>query len=170
MKKSLTINATRNGKKVAKSFGFVNPDVANSLVGGFAQMVNALSNDTFVNAEVVKKMDTSEEDTSSQSQTPAAKTEPTLIIDTAGYGGIGSYTYNGDGDIFGYVEGYFLNIDRNDKTFTVIGHDDYTPYAAVSDYTITLYASETANFAAKSVSATFSSRPDTPVTPVTPGI
>lgn len=164
MKKSLTINATRNGKKVAKSFGFVNPDVANSLVGGFAQMVNALSNDTFVNAEVVKKMDTSEEDTSSQSQTPAAKTEPTLIIDT-GYGGNGSYTYNGDGDIFGYVEGasYFLNIDRNDKKFTVIGHDDYTPAVAVFDYTITLYASETANFAAKSVSATFSSQLVPPV-------
>lgn len=97
------------------------------------------------------------------SSTPAAKTEPTLIIDT-GFGGNGSYTYNGDGDIFGYVAGYFLKIDRNDKTFTVIGHDDYTPSFVVFDYTITLYASETANFAAKSVSATSSSQ--LPVTPV----
>ena len=71
MKKSLTINATRGGKKVSKSLGFVNPDVANSLVGGFAQMVNALSNDTYVNSQVVKTMDTTEED-SSGSSTPAA--------------------------------------------------------------------------------------------------
>ena len=62
MKKSLTINATRNGKKVSKNFGYVNPDVANSIAGGFAQMVNALTTNTFVNAEVVKKMDTTEEE------------------------------------------------------------------------------------------------------------
>lgn len=62
MKKSLNINATRNGKKVSTSIGYVNPDVANSIAGGFAQMVNALTTNTFVNAEVVKKMDTTEEE------------------------------------------------------------------------------------------------------------
>lgn len=62
MKKSLNINATRNGKKVSTSIGYVNPDVANSTAGTFAQMVNALTTNTFVNAEVVKKMDTTEEE------------------------------------------------------------------------------------------------------------
>ena len=89
-KKSLTINATRNGKKVSKSLGFINPDVANSLVGGFAQMVNALSNDTFVNAEVVKKMDTTEEDTGGGS-TPAGLLDPNLRITNA------TITWDGDG-------------------------------------------------------------------------
>ena len=74
MKKSLTINATRDGKKVAKSFGFVNPNVANSLVGGFAQMVNNLTTDTFVNAQVVKTMDTTEEETT-PTPTPAPATD-----------------------------------------------------------------------------------------------
>lgn len=35
MKKSLTINAIRNGKKVSKSLGYINSDAANSIVGGF---------------------------------------------------------------------------------------------------------------------------------------
>ena len=123
MKTSLTINATRAGKKVAKSFGYVNPDVANSLVGGFAQMVNALSNDTFVNAEVVKKMDTTEEDTGGGSAPATGKTIPTLSISTypeinltsqdgvnysyqydAAYGDV-TFTveYNGDGAIYAFA-------------------------------------------------------------------
>lgn len=82
MKKSLTINAIRNGKKVSKSLGYINPDAANSIVGGFAQMVNALSNDTFVNAEVVKKMDTSEEEQQSGGSTPTpAKQEGRILFD-----------------------------------------------------------------------------------------
>ena len=81
MKKNLNINAIRNGKKVSKSLGFVNPDVANSLVGGFAQMVNALTNDTFVNSEVVKVMDTSEEESSSTpTPAPAGKTEGVITL------------------------------------------------------------------------------------------
>ena len=155
MKKSLTINATRNGKKVSKSLGFVNPNVANSIVGGFAQMVNNLTTDTFVNAQVVKVMDTTEEDTSSQSSTPAAKTEPTLTIQDDGDGS-GFYYYNGDGDIFGYVPATqevlnLFTIDRSSQSYNVI--DRLTDEPSTS-YSITLYATETANFAAKSASFT----------------
>ena len=117
MKKNLNINAVRNGKKVSKSIGFVNPDVANSLVGGFAQMLNALTNDTFVNAEVVKKMDTSEEDTSSSTPTPApAKDDSVLEINDVHIGNVSDeqdtlhedvycifYTYEGDGELSGVV-------------------------------------------------------------------
>ena len=92
MKKSLTINATRDGKKVAKSFGFVNPNVANSLVGGFAQMVNNLTTDTFVNAQVVKVMDTTEEE---QAAAPA-KQEGIITYDEDS----GIVTYNGDGTLY----------------------------------------------------------------------
>ena len=101
MKKSLNINATRNGKKVSKSLGYVNPDVANSLVGGFAQMVNALSNDTFVNAEVVKKMDTTEEDTGGGSTpAPAGKQEGIITLTTDDNGYTYTVDYNGDGQLF----------------------------------------------------------------------
>lgn len=79
MKKSLNINATRNGKKVSTSIGYVNPDVANSIAGGFAQMVNALTTNTFVNAEVVKKMDTTEEE--QQSGGGSGLLDPNLHID-----------------------------------------------------------------------------------------
>lgn len=78
MKKSLNINATRNGKKVSTSIGYVNPDVANSIAGGFAQMVNALTTNTFVNAEVVKKMDTTEEE--QQSGGGSGKTEGVILV------------------------------------------------------------------------------------------
>ena len=98
MKTSLTINATRNGKKVSKSLGYVNPDVANSLVGGFAQMVNALTTDTFVNAEVVKKMDTTEEDSSGGS-TPAPAGKQEGIIHLTWDDDYVTVSYNGDGEL-----------------------------------------------------------------------
>ena len=102
MKKSLTINATRAGKKVSKNIGYVNPDVANSLVGGFAQMVNALTTDTFVNAEVVKKMDTNEQE--QQSGGGSGKQEGIITLSNWSVKRSGSTVdieYNGDGTLYG---------------------------------------------------------------------
>ena len=130
MKTSLTINATRAGKKVAKSFGYVNPDVANSLVGGFAQMVNALSNDTFVNAEVVKKMDTTEEEQTTPTPTPApaGKQEGIITVNVNGVpisygqeidGGTITYTYNGDANHLDFFNGdTFLTVPASGGTLT----------------------------------------------------
>ena len=129
-KKSLTINATRNGKKVSKSLGFINPDVANSLVGGFAQMVNALSNDTFVNAEVVKKMDTTEEDTGGgTTPAPAGLLDPNIRWGQVLIGGVEyeGYTWDGNGDafIFSVHNGGSEQIDFNlyDKGDTPVIYD-----------------------------------------------
>lgn len=128
MKKSLTINAIRNGKKVSKSLGFINPDAANSIVGGFAQMVNALSNDTFVNAEVVKKMDTSEEEQQGGGATTTQKFAPELTIAFEDYTS-GTITHprgnHSIGDLFAYAfgtdEGEPLPvlINRSDNTFSI---------------------------------------------------
>ena len=165
MKKSLTINAMRNGKKVAKSVGFVNPDAANSLVGGFAQMLNALSNDTFVSSQVVKTMDTTEEDSSGSSTPATTKLEPTLepildeydLSDKGGYVGI---TYNGDGILLartevddrgytGVITNYFSEEYPVSPNTLVLQTEDY-----VSEYGITIYihATEGERYAAKTIS------------------
>lgn len=68
--KSLIINSTSTGgKKLQKSMTFINPNVANSIVGAFATMANALTTNTYNGATIVKKMDVSEAD-SSASGTP----------------------------------------------------------------------------------------------------
>ena len=139
MKTSLTINATRAGKKVAKSLGFVNPDAANSIVGGFAQMVNALSNDTFVNAEVVKKMDTTEEDSGGGSAPATGKPVPTLYV-TDNEDDSGTITYSGDGQLSACVM-------HNDHAHTISG----STLQLESSYEKTrqgyILATETDNFA-----------------------
>ena len=163
MKKNLNINAIRNGKKVSKSLGFVNPDVANSLVGGFAQMVNGLTNDTFVNAEVVKVMDTTEEDGSGQQSGGSTKQEPTLTItfgeleiDGADAMLSGTYEYNGDGDVYLYYQrpdnaDYPAYLNRADKEFYLESNNG----SALGNLTVVLHATEGTNYAAKTVSATF---------------
>lgn len=120
MKKSLTINATRDGKKVAKSFGFVNPDVANSLVGGFAQMVNALSNDTFVNAEVVKRMDTTEEEQTTPTPTPAPAGKQEGIITYDDDQENPTVTYNGDGAVFCLLYGLKDGDEADEPYFFIL--------------------------------------------------
>ena len=130
MKKSLTINATRDGKKVSKSLGFVNPDVANSLVGGFAQMVNALSNDTFVNSQVVKVMDTTEEEQGGGSA-PAGKQEGIITVDGA------APTYNGDGKVYICTGGNVTEYNLND--IMPVGPDDILFAPATDNYTAAVW-------------------------------
>ena len=65
--KSLIINAvgnvgTNTGKKYQKSVTNVNPAVSNEVAGEFARRANALTTNVFGNAQVVKKMDVTEED------------------------------------------------------------------------------------------------------------
>lgn len=159
MKKSLTINATRAGKKVAKNIGFVNPNVANSLVGSAAQMFNALSNDTFVNSEVVKVMDTNEEEQSTTPAPAATKTEPELSINSFDGKNEPTITYNGDGVLFIYGEyisgGYAVPIGgdlyRSEKI--IRNFYERLPEDATSA-TLWVHATEGTNYAAKTVSAT----------------
>ena len=65
--KSLIINAvgnvgTNTGKKYQKSVTNVNPAVSNEVAGEFARRANALTTNVFGNAQVVKRMDVSEEE------------------------------------------------------------------------------------------------------------
>ena len=147
MKKSLTINATRAGKKVSKNIGYVNPDVANSLVGGFAQMVNALSNDTFVNSQVVKVMDTTEEEQTTPTPTPAPAGKQEGIITINGsrnpiFSAPGNYTvtYNGDAPFL------YLVIGSGSGSF----NQDAMTLTITEDTTGYIFASYTDNFTAAS--------------------
>lgn len=171
MKKFLTINATRDGKKVAKSLGFVNPDVANSIAGGFAQMVNALSNDTFVNAEVVKKMDTSEEEQQGGGSS-TTKLEPTLTVTRNSYSAddriLFDVEYDGDGFIccrvhttaepissdanniaiaFGIEGEYQIIVFRRENGELTI--------PPTGEYELVVAVTETDDYAAKSVSVAY---------------
>lgn len=143
MKKSLNINATRNGKKVSTSIGYVNPDVANSIAGGFAQMVNALTTNTFVNAEVVKKMDTTEEE--QQSGGGGEKTKGVITVDTSTC----VITYNGDGTLH-YMD---YNYADNWSEPTTITSGDTCRAKAAGFY---IFAEETDNYTA----AVFVAEPD----------
>ena len=157
-KKSLTINAVRDGKKVAKSFGFVNPDVANSLVGGFAQMVNALSNDTFVNSQVVKVMDTTEEEQTTPTPTPApAGKQEGIITLSESFIDLDrenstTFSYNGDAQV--NVAWYTVNNSANFSGATVSGNTitvdnvycNYVVYAPATDNFTAAVATFTASF------------------------
>ena len=67
--KSLIINAVGNvgenvGKKYQKSVTFINPAASNEVAGEFARRANALTTNVFNNAQVVKRMDVTEEEQS----------------------------------------------------------------------------------------------------------
>lgn len=62
MDTSLIINATTTaGKKAAKAISNINPDKDNTILKTFAQKVNALTTNTYVDATRVNKMSVNEE-------------------------------------------------------------------------------------------------------------
>lgn len=131
MDTSLIISATNSGKKVTKAITNINPEKDNAVLKTFAQKVNDLTTNTYVDATRINKQSVNEQD---------GKPEPTLIIDN------GFYTYNGDGDVYAYSENKGIVVDRVNKTFS-------QELPALEPYTLTLHATETANFAAKTVTA-----------------
>ena len=60
MDTSLIINATNSGKKVTKAITNINPDKDNTILKTFAQKVNALTTNTYVDATRVDKMSVNE--------------------------------------------------------------------------------------------------------------
>lgn len=60
MDTSLIINATNSGKKLQKAITNINPDKSNSVLKEFAQKVNALTTNNYVDATRVNKMSVEE--------------------------------------------------------------------------------------------------------------
>lgn len=74
MDTSLIINATTTaGKKAAKAISNINPDKDNTILKTFAQKVNSLTTNTYVDATRVNKMSVNEEG--------GGSTTPTIDID-----------------------------------------------------------------------------------------
>lgn len=80
MDTSLIINATTTaGKKAAKAISNINPEKDNSILKTFAQKVNALTTNTYVDATRVNKMSVNEEG--------GGGTTGTIVIDDNHYAG-----------------------------------------------------------------------------------
>lgn len=153
MNTSLIINSTdSNGKAYQKSISNINPEKANATLGEFAQMLNGLSTNTYVNASRVDKSDVTEEGGGSGGGSTPAKTEPTLTItvDESKFPLGGTYTYDGDGDIFAYAsEGTLyplkISVNRTEKTWAT----DYSGEGGDYNLDVYLCASEGTNYASK---------------------
>lgn len=149
METSINIISTADGKKKQKSMANINPNATNALLGELGQKINALSTNTYVNTVRIDKMDVSEP---SPTPTPS-KTEPTLEIELDDEGG-GTYSYNGDGVIYGRAfkelsgttTGVFIKIESGTFSLNVDGEFDML--------TVQLYASEGSEYAAKLEEAT----------------
>ena len=81
MDTSLIINATNSGKKVTKAITNINPEKDNSTLKTFAQMVNGLTTNTYVDATRINKQSVNEADAGGGS-TPA---DITLTVDKSKY-------------------------------------------------------------------------------------
>ena len=62
MDTSLIINATNGNKKVTKAITNINPEKDNAILKTFAQKVNALTTNSYVDATRVDKMSVNEQD------------------------------------------------------------------------------------------------------------
>jgi len=134
METSLVIKSKDTAQKeVTKSLTNINPNVSNANLKTAAQMFTSISSGTYYSATRVDKTDVDEQ---------TGKTEPTLTVSD------NSYTYNGDGEIFGYSPDGAVTINRTNKTFFVNGSGGST----LLNYTIYLCASEGTNYASKTAS------------------
>jgi len=152
MQTSLNITSVdANNKKVTKSLTYVNPNATNAQLETAAQKFNAISQNTYTDADRIIKMSVTEP------YTPA-KTEPTLTIGefsfvTQGFDAYSGFeaaiTYDGDGT---------LSVIAN-KMSTVYTKDQQTTLyvkggASSETFSGTLFASEGTNYAAKSINFT----------------
>ena len=151
METSLIVNQTAtNNKKIQKTITYANPEASNANLKLFGQKLTGLTTNTFNGADRVNKQDVDEPDSGGGSQ----KLTPTFTLNFDFNNMTGTYTYNGDGEIFGYTQTsaqvpddeeitpYPITIDREAKTVEVDG--DYTGLQG----DVWLYASEGENYAA----------------------
>ena len=139
-------------KDLDRTLSYVNGSLSNAALVEVAQQLVGLTTNTYVGGERVDRMDIS------QPSPPSGKTEPTFTIaitQEPSFSSVdpiaGTYTYDGDGEIFAYAtnSGYPVDIKVNRSAKT------WTSSVNSSDYTFVVYlcASEGTNYACKVVSA-----------------
>ncbi len=113
MDTNLIINSTNGGKKVSKAISNINPEKDNATLKEFAQKVNALTTNNYVDATRVNKM--SVEETYSGG---GGKTEGVISLTSINNFDQFTVNYNGDGELFiagpdgvGTLSGDTLTVD-----------------------------------------------------------
>lgn len=122
-------------KKSTKAISNINPEVSNDNLKQAAQLFTAISTNTYQDANRIITMSVDEE-----YNPPVTKIEPTLTLDK----NYGTITYNGDGQLFALLNANYQYI-LNDNNLTVRNSEG----TITSSYSITIYASEGTNYAAK---------------------
>lgn len=143
MQTSLNITSVdSNNNKQTKSLTYINPNASNAELKTAAQKFNAISQNTYTEADRIIKMSVEE------SYNPAPKTEPTLSIGTwtltqdTIQGAQAQITYNGDGELY----------TNSDKLSRIInGEPNYIFIGAQSNFSGTLHATEGNNYTAKTI-------------------
>ena len=108
MDTSLIINATNGNKKVTKAITNINPEKDNAILKTFAQKVNALTTNSYVDATRVDKMSVNEQDAGGGSTR-----ELTFTVTKSG---VMPYYQNDYTTIEGGVR-LFLGEDHNDNIY-----------------------------------------------------
>ena len=143
MQTSLNISSVNSqNKKITKSLTYIDESATNEQLETAAQKFNAISQNSYVDADRIIKMSVTEP------YTPPAKNEPILTVDSNG-----AITYNGDGTLYikneTEVNNIFLNLYNNQLTARNAAGNTPTSYSC------TIYASAGTNYAAKSIEFTY---------------
>lgn len=120
MNSELIINSTKDGKVKQQTIRNINPDIANSVAGAFAEKCVAMSTENYSSANVVRKSDVTETVSggATNKQTPVLSLSNWVRNDNS-YSA--SITYNGDGGILtsdiGRINGGIITLADINGTF-----------------------------------------------------
>lgn len=140
---SLIIESTSNNEKKQKSITDINPNASNSDLEVLARGINALTTNIYIGGTKVLKQNISESD--------SGKITPTLSL-TREDNGVVAINYNGNGHIYAETNNsnFYVNVDEN--VINIINYDGELP--TITGYTVTVYATETDTYSAKTAQIT----------------
>ena len=130
MDTNLIINYTNGNKRGSKAISNINPEKTNAILDTFAQKVNALTTNTYVDAIRVNKQSVKEPDAPG-----GGKTEGVITFEN------GVVTYNGDGTLY-YQTG------SAQASTVASGYPIHYDGLPVSGVTIYFFATATDNYTA----------------------
>lgn len=137
---SLIIESTSGGDKKQKSITDINPNATNEQLRVLAQGINRLTTNIYTGGTKVLKQNIAEED--------SGKTVPTLSVVAMEYEEI-TVSTNSDGVILAKANDMYTCVDG---TNILVKDSDGDPPS--SEYQLTIYLTETANYAATSTTIT----------------
>ena len=124
---SLSVKSTTTaGKSVQKSVTNINPQASAENLSTFAQMVNSLTNHTYVGADLIDKTNV---DTETRPGGGSGKIEGVITLTQTATFGEYDISYNGDGTL------QCINGSILDNKYTATDEDDVVYALATDNYT-----------------------------------